>query len=163
MATKTIITGYNEITHILPAEILDMDKLQAAGGRVIEEFEVEVERGTKEEPKTETDLLVRISVPADKIDQFGGTAAVDYLAGKWVHNTVEKEDHAITEEVEEPEPEILDAPEVLRDAPELVAATPQKFVAKSDYEGLILATEAATTVKALKEVLSSYFALRAGL
>lgn len=32
MATKTIITGYNSISHILPAEMLDLDKLAEAGG-----------------------------------------------------------------------------------------------------------------------------------
>lgn len=158
MATKTVITGYQPISHILPAEMLDLDKLNEAGGSVIDEFEVEMVRGTKDKPKIETDSLVRISVPADKIDQFGGVAT-SYTDGKWAHSQIKKEDHAITEEVEAPEPEILDAPEVLRDAPELA----QRFVAKADYESLMAATEAATTVKALKEVLASYFALRAGL
>jgi len=99
MATKTIIPGYQEVTHILPADILDMQKLTAAGGRVIEEFEVEVQRA-----KLETDYLVKIAVPADKIDEFGGHA-VDYAGGKWLVNPVKKEDHAITEEVEVPDPD----------------------------------------------------------
>ena len=43
------------------------------------------------------------------------------------------------EDIEIPDPEILDAPE-------------------SDYAALIEATEAATTVKGLREVLASYFA-----
>lgn len=150
MATKTIVTGYQEVTHILPVDLLDLGKLADAGGRVVEEFTVEVQRA-----KLETDYLVKISVPADKIEQFGGIS-VDYADGKWLSNAVKKEDHELTEEVEEPEPEILDAPEVLRD-------DPQRFVAKSDYESLIQATEVATTVKALKDVLQSYFALRAGL
>lgn len=157
MATKTIITGYQEVTHILPADILDLQKLTEVGGRVVEEFTVEVQRA-----KLETDYLVKIAVPADKIEEFGGHS-VDLVDGKWLSAAVEKENHEITEEVEEPEPEILDAPEVLRDAPELVEALPQRFMAKADYESLMTATEAATTVKALKEVLASYFALRAGL
>lgn len=142
--------------------MLDLDKLAEAGGEVVEEFAVEVRRGTKDKPKIETDNLVRIIVPADKIDQFGGIAT-SYADGKWEISSVKKEDHEITEEVEEPESEILDAPEVLRDSPELSAQLPQRFVAKADYESLMTATEAATTVKALKEVLASYFALRAGL
>ncbi len=103
MATKTVVTGYREIQHILPAELLDLDKLAAAGGSVVEEFSVEVQRGTKEEPKIETDYLVRISVPADKIDQFGGTST-SYTDGKWYHSQIKKEDHAITEEINEPDP-----------------------------------------------------------
>lgn len=103
MATKTEITGYQEITHILPDEILDRAKLAEAGGRVIEEFTVDMIRGTKEKPISETDYLVRITVPADKIDQFGGIAT-SYTDGKWTHSQIKKEDHAITEEIEEPEP-----------------------------------------------------------
>ena len=98
MATKTVITGYHPVSHILPAEVLDLDKLAAAGGEVVEEFTVEVQRA-----KLETDHLVRFIVPADKIEQFGGVAT-SYTDGKWNHSQVKKEDHAITEEVDEPDP-----------------------------------------------------------
>jgi len=105
MATKTVITGYGDVTHILPAEMLDLDKLAEAGGSVVEEFEVEVQRGTKEKPKTETDYLVKIAVPADKIAQFGGIATTyDSQTKSWAHSQIKKEDHAITEEVDEPDP-----------------------------------------------------------
>lgn len=98
MATKTVITGYQPVSHILPAEMLDLDKLAEAGGEVVEEFSVEVQRA-----KLETDHLVRFIVPADKIDQFGGIAT-SYVDGKWEHSQIKKEDFAITEEVDEPDP-----------------------------------------------------------
>ena len=105
MAIKTIVTGYSKVEHILPAELLDLDKLTELGGSVVEEFTVEVQRA-----KLETDHLVRISVPADKMDQFGGTA-VSYADEKWSTTSVKKEDFEITEDVEvedvepgEPEP-----------------------------------------------------------
>jgi len=98
MATKTIITGYSEVEHILPGDLLDLQKLADAGGRVVEEFAVEVQRA-----KIETDYLVRFTVPADKIDQFGGIST-SYTDGKWYHSQIKKEDHAITEEIDEPEP-----------------------------------------------------------
>ena len=103
MATRTITTGYHPVSHILPAEMLDLDKLAEAGGEVVEEFTVEVVRGTTDKPKTETDSLVRFIVPADKIDQFGGVAT-SYADGKWAHSQIKKEDHAITEEIDEPDP-----------------------------------------------------------
>ena len=100
MATKTVITGYQPVSHILPAEMLDIDKLAEAGGEVVEEFSVEVQRA-----KLETDHLVRFIVPADKIDQFGGIAtSYDSQTKSWNHSQIKKEDFAITEEVDEPDP-----------------------------------------------------------
>lgn len=92
MALKTIITGYREVESILPADVLDLAQLAADGGRVVEEFTVEVQRA-----KFETDHLVRFSVPADK---FPGTRTT-YVDGAWAHEAVDPKDYEITAEVED--------------------------------------------------------------
>lgn len=162
MATKTVITGYHLVSHILPAEMLDLDKLAEAGGEVIEEFTVEVVRGTPDKPKTETDNLVRFIVPADKLDQFGGIAT-SYIDGEWAHSQIKKEDHAITEEIEEPDPietfgldesdplfetkrQILQAE---RDA-QLAKEAEQKAAQEAAANAAKLAAEDALTAKALE-------------
>lgn len=94
MATKTIITGYESVEHILPADVLNLVALEAAGGEVVEEFDVEVQRAT-----LETDSLVKVSVPADKFAGLFGGHRVAYVAGRWEHSPVRKEEHEITEEV----------------------------------------------------------------
>lgn len=151
MATKTVITGYHPVSHILPAEMLDLDKLAEAGGRVIEEFTVEVQRA-----KLETDYLVRFIVPADKIEEFGGIAT-SYNDGKWAHSQIKKEDHAITEEV--PETFGLDESDPLfetklqilqaeRDA-QLAAEAEQKAAQEAAALAAKLAADEALTAKAL--------------
>lgn len=94
MAVKTIVTGYNNVEHVLPADVLNLDALEAAGGSVLEEFELQVQRA-----QLETDSLVKISVPADKFADLFGSSSIAYNAGKWEHSPVKKEDHEITEEV----------------------------------------------------------------
>src|SRR5574343_449818 len=94
MATKTVITGYNNVEHVLPADMLNLDALEAAGGEVLDEFEIEVQGAT-----LETDSLVKISVPADKFAALFGGNRVAYVAWRWEHNSVRKEDYEITEDV----------------------------------------------------------------
>lgn len=107
MALKTIVTGYQEIESILPTEVIDLEALAAVGGRVVEQFEVQVQRAS-----LETDSLTRFSLPADKAEQFTGGLSITTLAdGVWAHTAFALPDYEITEQVEvadvdpgEPEP-----------------------------------------------------------
>lgn len=84
--------NYTEVESILPTEILDLEKLLSLGGRVVEEFSVEVQRRD-----LETDFLTKFAIPADKLSEFGGSVTT-FTEGRWAHASIDIKDYEIPEE-----------------------------------------------------------------